>query len=336
MHLFISAPPNRRARRLVNIIAVATAAFTLAACSAPAGGTPDSVNRAYENEFGTVQLPENIERIVSVDYYTPAALVDLGVYPVGVVNSYFTEGSAIPEQYKSAIVESDAESIGEYYELNLEAVAQAKPDLIIATSDFLPLDDPLRVELEKVAPIVTFEARDGESWRTRATDLAEILGKEDKLQPLIEEYDDRRDTIKEKHSGILADETLAVFVPVVDEWATYADTHFSTPILRDLGANFRKQASDEINEAKFPNWFSYESLDRLSNADTIFVQPGNEEAYAALDTNTIWRNLPAVKNHMIFDYIPLSPTGSFGWASENLEDLDDLLTQVQAKIDAQG
>lgn len=336
MPLFISAPPNRRVRRLVNIIAVAAAAFSLAACSTPVGGTADSVNRVYENEFGTVQLPEKIERIVSVDYYTPAALVDLGVYPVGVVNSYFTDGAAIPEQYKSAIVESDAESIGEYYELNLEAVAKTKPDLIIATSDFLPLDDPLRVELEKVAPIVTFEARDGESWRTRATDLAEILGKEDKLQPLIEEYDERRDTIKEKYSGILADETLAVFVPVVDEWATYADTHFSTPILRDLGANFREQASDEINEAKFPNWFSYETLDRLSNADTILVQPGNEEAFAALDTNTIWQNLPAVKNNMIFDYIPLSPTGSFGWASENLEDLDGLLTQVQAKIDAQG
>lgn len=336
MSLFASAHPSRRARRLVGILTASTVVFALAACSAPADGDAESATRVYENEFGSVELPKTIERIVSVDFYTPAALVDLDVHPVGVVNSYFTEGTAIPEQYKTAVVESGAESIGEYYELNLEAVAKADPDLIVATSDFLPMDDPLRAELEKVAPIITFEARDGESWRTRATDLAEILDKEDELQPLIDEYDARRDAIKEEYADILADQAVSVFVPQADEWGTYADTHFSTPILRDLGATFREQADDEVNEAKFPNWFSYENLDRLSNADAIFVQPGTEEGRATLDTNAIWQNLPAVQNDMVFDYIPLSPTGSFGWALENLDDLEDLLAQVQAKVDAQG
>lgn len=330
--------PNHRARCFVGALAASISVFALAACSAPADGDAESATRVYENEFGTVELPEKIERIVSVDFYTPAALVDLGVMPVGVVNSYFTdtEGIGIPTQYSSAVAAGGADSIGEYYELNLEAVAKADPDLIIATSDFLPMDDPLRAELKKVAPIITFEARDGESWRTRATDLAEILDKEDELQPLIDEYDARRDAIKEEYADILADQTVAVFVPVEDEWGTYADTHFATPILRDLGARFREQADDEVNEAKFPNWFSYENLDRLSNADVIFVQPGNEEAFAALDTNTIWLNLPAVQNDMVFDYIPLSPTGSFGWALENLDDLSDRLAQVQAKVDAQS
>ncbi|MHC9045527.1 ABC transporter substrate-binding protein [Microbacterium saperdae] len=338
MSLFASAHPNRRARRLVGILTASTAVFSLAACGTPADGDTASATRVYENAFGTVELPEKIERIVSIDFYTPAALVDLGIMPVGVVNSYFTdtEGMAIPTQYSAAVAESGAESIGEYYELNLEAVAKADPDLIIATSDFLPMDDPLRAELEKVAPIITFEARDGESWRTRATDLAEILDKEDELQPLIDEYDARRDAIKEEYADILADQAVTVFVPVADEWGTYADTHFSTPILRDLGATFREQADDEVNEAKFPNWFSYENLDRLSNADAVFVMPGTDEGRAALDTNTIWQNLPAVQNDMVFDYIPLSPTGSFGWALENLDDLEDLLAQVQAKVDAQG
>ncbi|WEK60855.1 MAG: ABC transporter substrate-binding protein [Candidatus Microbacterium colombiense] len=338
MSLFASAHPNRRALRLAGILAASTAVFALAACSAPADDDAAGATRVYENEFGTVELPEKIERIVSVDFYTPAALIDLGVMPVGVVNTYFTdtEGVAIPTQYSQAIADSDAESIGEYYELNLEAVAKADPDLIIATSDFLTMDDPLRAELEKVAPIITFEARDGESWRTRATDLAEILGKEDVLQPLVDEYDARRDAIKEEYADILADQAVTVFVPVADEWGTYADTHFSTPILRDLGATFREQTDDEVNEAKFPNWFSYENLDRISNADAVFVMRGNEEGRANLATNTIWQNLPAVQNDMVFDYIPLSPTGSFGWALENLDDLEDLLAQVQEKVDAQG
>ncbi|PRB14210.1 ABC transporter substrate-binding protein [Microbacterium sp. MYb62] len=338
MSLFASAHPNRRVRRLAGILTASVAVFALAACSAPAEGDASDDTRVYESAFGDVELPETIERIVSVDFYTPAALIDLGIMPVGVVNTYFTdtEGLAIPVQYSSAIADADVESIGEYYELNLEAVAKADPDVIIATSDFLPLDDPLREELEKVAPIITFDARDGESWRTRATELAKILDREDVLQPLVEKYDARRDEIKEQYAGILSDQAVTVFVPFADEWATYADTHFSTPILRDLGATFREQADDEINEAKFPNWFSYENLDRLANADVILLNNHDEETLAMLDANTIWQNLPAVQGGMVFDYIPLSPTGSFGWASENLEDLDALLAQVQTKVDAQG
>lgn len=338
MSLFASAHANRRARRLGGILTASIALLALAACSAPAEGDAADGTRVYESEFGDVELPESIERIVSVDFYTPAALIDLGVMPVGVVNTYFTDttGVAIPVQYSSAIADADVTSIGEYYELNLEAVAKAAPDVIIATSDFLPMDDPLREELEKVAPIVTFQSRDGESWRTRATELAKILDKEDVLQPLVEKYDARRDEIKEQYAGILSEQSVSVFVPFADEWATYADTHFTTPILRDLGATFREQADDEINESKFPNWFSYESLDRLSNTDVILLNNRDDEVLAMLDANTIWQNLPAVKNGMVFDYIPLSPTGSFGWASENLEDLAALLGQVQAKVDAQG
>jgi iron complex transport system substrate-binding protein len=221
--------------------------------------------------------------------------------------------------------------------LNLEAVAKADPDLIIATSDFLPLDDPMREELEKIAPILTFEARDGEAWRTRATELAEIFEKTDELEPVIEEYDARRDEIADEYSAILDEYAVTVFGPEPDEWGTYAETHFITPILRDLGAKFREQQDDEVTEDGFPQWFSYEELDRISNADVIFMRSGvSEEQKAALAGNTIWQNLPAVQNEMVFDYIERGPTGSYGWALGNLDDLEALFGQVQAKVDAQG
>ncbi|MGO3885045.1 MAG: ABC transporter substrate-binding protein [Mycetocola sp.] len=336
----LSARPFAGLRRFATVVTASAAILALAACGGTSATETEETSagpRTYESDFGTVELPDTIDRIVSVDFYTPAALADIGVYPVGVVNSYFTEGTAIPEQYKTAIADSGATSIGEYYELNLEAVAEAQPDLIVATSDFLPLDDPLRPELEKVAPILTFEARDGESWRTRATALAEILDKEDEVQPLIDEYNTRRDQIKAEYADILDNYSMTVFVPLADEWGTYADTHFATPILRDLGATFREQEDDEINEADFPNWFSYESLDRLSNADVILSNPANDDSVQkTLDNSTIWQNLPAVKNGLVVDYIPLSPTGSFGWALENLDDLDTMLGQLQEKVDAQG
>lgn len=336
MSQHVSAP-SRRARRILSILVASATALTLAACSGGPAAEEENSTRIYESDFGPVELPETIERIVSVDFYTPAALADLGVMPVGVVNSYFTDskGEAIPLAYTKAIVDSGAESIGEYYELNLEAIVKAKPDLVLATNDFLPLDDPMRAEIEKVAPILTFNARDGESWRTRATELAAILDKEDALQPLIDKYEKRRDEIKAEYPDILANYAVTIFGPEPDEWGTYSDKHFTTPILRDLGATFREQEADEVTKDGFPNWFSYETLNRISNADVIFMRNGvDAEMQAKLDANTIWQNLPAVKNGMIFTYITKSPTGSFGWAMENLEALDVLLAEVQAKVDA--
>lgn len=326
--------------RVALSLAAAATALALTACAAPASNSEDTdATRVYENEFGTVELPETVERIVSVDFYTPAALLDVGVTPVGVVNSYFTdtEGLAIPLSYSEPIRESDAQSIGEYYELNLEAIVQAKPDLVVATQDFLPLDDPMREEIEKIAPIVTFNARDGEAWRTRSVELAKILGKEDLVQPLEQKYNERRDEIKAKYQDLLSDNTITLFAPMETEWGTYSDKHFMTPILRDLGANFREQQDDEVNPDGFPEWFSYEELNRLSNADIVFTLMNTpDEQLATLEKNTLWNNLPAVKNGMVFEYINLGPTGSFGWAMQNLDDLDERLGEVQAKLDAQS
>ncbi|MFF3064880.1 ABC transporter substrate-binding protein [Oerskovia sp. NPDC057915] len=333
-------PATRSVRRTLGALAASAAVLALAACSgaaSPAEGKEGT--RVYESEFGPVELPETVERIVSVDFYTPAVLLDLGVTPVGVVNSYFTdtEGAGIPLEYSEAIRDSDAESIGEYYELNLEAIVKADPDVVLATQDFLPLDDPLRAEIEKIAPIITFNARDGEAWRTRATELATILDKTAEMQPLVDDYEAKRDAIAAKYPVLLGDYAVTVFGPEPDEWGTYADTHFLTPILRDLGATFREQQDDEITEDGFPQWFSYEELGRIANADVIFMRNGvSAEQRATLDANTIWQNLPAVQSGLVFEYIELGPTGSFGWALQNLDDLDALLGQVQAAIDAQA
>lgn len=329
-------PTARTSRRVLGGLVAAAAALALAACGSPSGpGTADT--RSYESDFGSVEIPQSIERVVSVDFYTPAALLDVGITPVGVVNSYFTdtEGTAIPLEYSEPIRESGAESIGEYYELNLEAIAKTNPDLVLATQDFLPLDDPMRAEIEKIAPIITFNARDGEAWRTRSVELAKIFDREAELQPLVDEYTERRDSIAAQYSDLLAENRFTVFGAEPDEWGTYADTHFMTPILRDLGAQFREQQDDEVTKDGFPEWFSYEELSRLDNADIILLRDSDQANIDALAKNTLWTNLPAVQNGMVFDYIDRGPTGSYGWAMQNLEDLADLFAEIQAKVDAQ-
>lgn len=249
------------------------------------------------------------------------------------MNSYFAESTAIPEHYRTEIVEHGAESIGEYYELNLEAVAAADPDVIFATDDFLTLDDPLREELEKLAPIVTFAARDGESWRTRSEAMAQIFDREDEIAPLRAAYDEQRDALREEYADLLADNAFTVLVPLEDEWGTYYPEHFATPILRDLGATFREQQEDEF-QGVFPAWLSYEEIGRLGNADVILTLASDPTVLEQLESNVLWQNLPAVQSGLVEEYIPLSPTGSYGWASQNLSDLEEVFAKLQSTIDA--
>lgn len=327
--------PARAPRRLLGALAAGLVlAFGLSACSGGAAPEAESDTRVFSTELGDVTVPTEIERIVSADFYTPGALMDVGVTPVGVVNTYFTdtEGDAIPTAYTKEIAASGAESIGEYYELNVEAVAKANPDVIIATNDFLPMDAELRPQLEKIAPIVTFTARDSLSWKTRADAVAELLGKEAELAPVKEEYETRLAEVREAHRDFLDNNTIAIFVPSQEAtWGTYANTHFTGGVWSDLGAKYREQAEDEINESGFPNWFSYEELGRLENADVLLQQTADlpEEITSG---NAIWEKLPAVRNNLVFPNIDRSPTGSYGWALENINDIDALLTEVDARI----
>ncbi|MFI2565538.1 ABC transporter substrate-binding protein [Paenarthrobacter sp. NPDC018779] len=327
---------NRTAagRRPLAAIAAATLALLVLSACAPASAedTETSQSWTFTNDLGSVELPGTIKRVVSVDFYTPAALIDAGVTPVGVVNTYFTdtEGKAIPTAYTSAIKSSGAESIGEYYELNVEAVAKAQPDVILATDDFLPMNDPLRPQLEKIAPIVTFTARDALSWKTRSDQVAEIVKHVDTLEPIREKYLARLNEVKAEHKDFLTDKTMAVFVPSQEAtWGTYASTHFTGGVWSDLGARYREQQSDEINPAGFPNWFSYEELGRINNADVLFYQ-AKDDPRTTLADNVIWQNLNAVKSGLVFPNIDRSATGSYGWALENLNDIDALLDGVEA------
>lgn len=335
-----AAHPPLRTRRITTLLATGLAlAMTvgLAAC-APADkasvGAAEAT-RTVETDFGPVEIPVDIERIVSVDFYTPAALVDVGVTPVGVVNSYFTDttGAAVPLEYSSVVLDSGATSIGEYYELNVEAVAAAKPDVILATSDFLPLDDPLRAQMEKIAPIITFGAREQLSWKTRADAIAEILGKETELTPVKAAYEERLLAVREEHAELLANTSITVFVPVEEEWGTYASSHFSSGVLFDLGATFREQQDDEINENGFPSWFSYEELGRISNAD-IVLWNANDDPLPRLAESAIWNNLPAVQNGLVYKFIPRSATGSYGWALDNLNGIDAILDEAELQLAA--
>lgn len=136
-------------RRL--FLALATAAALVAPAAA------QSFPVTLENSYGTVTIPAQPKRVVSVGWHEQDFLFALGVAPVGVTNWFGDYPYATWPWADAARKALGAEpAVTSAESTNLEWVLAQDPDLIVAI--YLPMDDALYAELSKIAPVITTPA----------------------------------------------------------------------------------------------------------------------------------------------------------------------------------
>ncbi len=144
---------------------------------------------------GDVEIPVNPERVV-VMYYTGDVLA-FGVTPVG--SSKIQDGAAFEEALKTV------ESLGEWFEPNVEAVIQLKPDVII-----IPKNEELYGQMKKIAPTIVIDDATT-SLDQRLEKIGEVLGKEKEAKDLLTNFYTKVEDSKEqlKAAGVL-DKTVSI------------------------------------------------------------------------------------------------------------------------------
>lgn len=334
-----SAAPTSRRRLLAVAAASLVAVLGASSCSASGDGAKEagagkgSATRTVTDIAGEVEVPAEPKRIVSVDFYSPATLVDLGVKPVGVVEGFDTDDPDLrPKRYHDAL--KDTPAIGMYYELNIEAVAQQNPDMIFAETRFLRKGELKR--LQGIAPVVQLDAAGVGAWKERTLMIGAAIGKSAEVKKQAAVFEKRADELKKKYADVLADNRIAVFAYGQDKttWGTYPAGHFYVPVWDAVGAKFRPYTEGEHKgqEGAVSEWLSLEQIGKLDNADILLYAYGAKDFVdGTLADNTVWKNLPAVKNGMVFRNIPASVVSSFEWGTESLDALDDVLAQIDAK-----
>ncbi|MEE1739434.1 ABC transporter substrate-binding protein [Streptomyces sp. BE147] len=331
-----SRPPKRR---LLAVIAMSVAAVLGASsCSAGTDGAASakgSATRTVTDIAGKVEVPAEPKRIVSVDFYSPATLVDLGVKPVGVVEGFDDNDEDLrPKRYHEAL--KGTPTIGLYYELNIEAVAQQNPDLIFAETRFLRKGELER--LKGIAPVVQLDAAGVGAWKDRTLMIGAAIGKSDEIKKQAAAFDKRATELKTKYADVLAKNRIAVFAHGQDQstWGTYPAGHFYVPSWDAVGAKFRPFTEGEHKgkEGAVSEWLSLEQIGKLSNADILIYAYPIGDFVEKLNKNAVWKNLPAVKNGMVFRNIPASVVSSFEWGTDSLDALDGVLAQISEKARA--
>jgi iron complex transport system substrate-binding protein len=286
-----------KAKKLLHTLSILAIATTITACAAPkqeakqetAANTP---TRVIEHAMGNTEIKGEPKKIVILTNEGTEALLELGVKPVGAVKSWTGN-----PWYKHIEKEMEGvQNLGEESQVNIEAVAALKPDLIIGNK---MRHEKIYDQLSKIAPTVYSNTLRGE-WKANFEFYAKVLNKEAQGKEIIKKFDDKAAELAKLAGDKLKTEVSIVrFMP--GKTRIYLGDTFSGIILKQIG--FARPENQRSSE------FTIEiGKERLKEADgqVMFYftyETGNGEGSAREKEwleDPMFKNLNAVKNNKAY------------------------------------
>ncbi|UNK18328.1 ABC transporter substrate-binding protein [Paenibacillus sp. N3/727] len=135
--------------------------------------------RTFKDALGKeIVIEKKPKKMASLWYFYPEILVALGEVPTASTEKEYLSSLS----YLKGKLDS-AEELGDKVSPNIEKILSITPDYILATEHHEALYD----SLEKVAPVITLNSKDiYENWQYGLRTVAEIIGKEDEAEKVID------------------------------------------------------------------------------------------------------------------------------------------------------
>ncbi|WP_053360492.1 iron-siderophore ABC transporter substrate-binding protein [Bacillus sp. FJAT-27251] len=293
-------------RYILILLSLATI-LLLAACGGnneekaeePKPDKQEATSYTVENAMETVTLDKTPEKVVILTNEGTEALLALGVTPVGAVQSWTGDPwyNHIAEDMK------DVQVVGVESQVNVEAVAALKPDLIIGNK---MRHEDIYEQLNAIAPTVYSETLRG-NWKENFELYAKAVNKEEEGKKVIADYDNRIEDLKGKLGDQLQKEVSMVRFMAGDVRIYHKDS-FSGVILDQIG--FARPESQDVDDFAEKN-VTKERIHAM-DGDILFYftyEEGNGEA-TQLEKEWIedplFENLEVAKNgevHKVDDAI---------------------------------
>lgn len=238
------------------------------------------------NEVTIPQLPKKIIASYLEDY-----LVALDEIPV----AQWTVGSGNIQDYLNEELK-DVPTIS--YDLPYEEVLKYTPDLLLISSSAL-VEGGKYKEYSKIAP--TYVVKNGEdvNWRDQLTDIATVLNKEDQAKNVIDDYEELAQKTKETLAEKATNDSAAVLWVTNNQVFLVSETRSSGAVLyNDLSLKIPSLVI-EVSKDATSDW-SQVSLEKLAELDADHIFLVNSDETDPLFNESVWKNLPAVKNNQVY------------------------------------
>jgi iron complex transport system substrate-binding protein len=280
--------------------------------SADAAAFPRTVSHA----MGETEIPAAPSRVVVLDTGELDSVTAFGITPVGAVRAPVEDGllDYLQEQTEGT------ELVGTISEVNLEAVAALRPDLILSSK---LRHEEIYNELSQIAPTV-FTETVGVVWKDNFQVHAEALGVEEEAARMLADYEGRAQQIGQdlqEERGKLPTVSMVRFLPT----RLYQKASFIGTILEDVG--LPRPASQDVDD--FAAEISAEQLEQ-ADADLVFTAhygPEEDTTKGALTSSPLWQSLGAVQRGDVYDVPDDHWMLGIGIQAANLvlDDIEELL-----------
>jgi iron complex transport system substrate-binding protein len=345
--------PSRAAPTRRQFLLGLSAAALLAACGADDSGSSGPSDeatgtRTVEGAYGPIEIPNDPERILAdlmtVDYLTALGYDTSKI--IGVFDASFFKGEE--GHYLTDFFEGqELIDPGGQYELNLEAIAAAEPDLILVPFDQIDRA-PDRENLAKIAPLLAVptsepgdspEVRFGgtasfQDWRTTLRKYGELLDRADEAEAYIAETEEQLAAIAKEHGPLIASisateaKSTGDFVAINVLNTAKTSGVLGTIIMSELG--FKAPAAQaEVLADEYGTIEISSELTGLLDGDLLFLEV--RQGSKRHEESPLWSTLGVVQNDGV---VVVGNHWEFGGAvaaRRVIDDIDRALDELAAR-----
>jgi len=277
--------------------AAASAVLLLGACST---GTAATESTSVDTILGPVAVPDEIDSVVVLEGRRDLDIVlSLGLPLVGFPYEgpdSVMELEAPLAAATAAAINDGAEELFLADEINLEAIAEVAPSIIVSrVGDVEPIID----ELTAIAPVIAVNSNDGDTWQNDLLTVAEATGVDDRADEVIAEYDARLDEIASTYAEQIAATTVAV-VSYESTGTLVQSARLPALVLEKLGAQFSVSMTDAFDaESQDMEYGAEQTLAAHGDAEAILALADTSGEWESAQADALWQQLPAVQSDTV-------------------------------------
>jgi len=269
---------------------------------------------------GEVTIPANPQRIVDLSGNSDILTI-LGYSVVGTANSDAYDYTKFPAYLEESLKGATILGYSMQDTMDIEAVMNVEPDLIIIST----VQEKMYDQLSEIAPTVMIQL-EALNWKDDILTIAEVFGKVDIANQWIADYEAKAKQIGDSIKEVYGEDTSYLsFLASGGQFFVFDGAGFGSVLYEDLGLK-KPEGMPEQSDISLPV-VSYEGLASIE-ADYIFAIATADDLQA-LQSNSIWNNLPAVKDGKVV-VLESSPYFNQGYSSIGRE---LLLDEIKVMLD---
>ncbi|WP_079525338.1 iron-hydroxamate ABC transporter substrate-binding protein [Halobacillus hunanensis] len=287
---------NKKISLLFSLLFVLT--FITACGSGSEEGSSDSTKkeenaskeRTLEHASGKVTIPAEPERIIAP--YLEDSLLALGVTPA----AQWSIGNDVLDYLQPQL-----EGVPKIaWDMPLEQVLKHNPDLLIFSSPS-SLQNGSYEDYSKIAPTYVYKEKVSSNWRKQLKQMGDILGKQDKAEQVLADFDKKVEEAKASLQKAIGDESVAFVWTIGDQFFVFENNRYIAEVVyNEMGVTQPKFVKNlpEAGEQWKP--ISLEKLGQLKADHVFLIGSEGEAGLETLKNSSVWQSIPAAKNDQVY------------------------------------